>query len=347
MPTSEPIPSPAADESEPTAILEFEATEAAPVRRRPPPRRNAIAAIAAVAACALVVALVAGFVVHRRGRVADGIARATALVRLDTSAAHGEAAELLAPLAEIDPLEAGSLRAFALAMRFLDYGDASAEIEAERLLVTPGRADEVPAFAELALAALAIGRREAGTATIAASHAHGTAWSDVLQARTALLAGSFDAAAESASAAATADPALVAARALEGDAARRAREGRRAREAYAAALAVSPTHPRAAFGLAKLALAGLAPAAEARAALQRVLDDLRTPAPERGRAAIHLGALLLRAGDRAGASEALSAAALDVDARAWAERAMAREAASSRLALPGVPAALRSPSDDG
>jgi tetratricopeptide (TPR) repeat protein len=205
----------------------------------------------------------------------------------------------------------------------------------------------VPAFAELALAALAIGRREAGTATIAASHAAGTAWSDVLQARTALLAGSFDAAAESAAAAAAADPALVAARALEGDAARRARAGRRAREAYAAALAISPSHARAAFGLAKLALAGLAPATEARAALQRVLADPATPAPERARAAIHLGAFRLRAGDRAGASAALDAAALDAAARAWAERAMGREAASSRPALPAAPAALRSPSDDG
>jgi hypothetical protein len=348
MPTPPPeaIPSPSADEADPSAILEFE-TSGSVAASRAKPRRKLLAAVAAAAIGVLAVALLAGLLIHRRGQLADGMARATALVRLDTAAAYADAAALLAPLADRDPIEAGSLRAFALAMRFLDYRDLAAEAEAERLLVAPLRGDEVPAFAELALAALALGRREAGTATTAATHAAGIAWSDVLHARTALLAGSLDAAAESAAAAAAADPELAPARALEGDAARRAGNGQRARDAYGAALAASPTHPRAAFGLAKLALAGLAPAAEARAAVQRVADDVATPTPERGRAAIHLAALRLRAGDRAGATAALDAAGLDAGARAWAERAAQREAASPHRTLAAVPEALRSPSDDG
>lgn len=345
-PPLEPIPSPSAGEADTSVILEFEATGSV-ASPHATGRKKIAALVSAAVVGVLAVALLAAWLVHRRAELAGGTARATELVRLDTAAAHAEAAAILAPLAEREPIEAGSLRAFALAMRFLDYRDAAAEAEAERLLLAPLRADEVPAFAELALAALALGRREAGTATTAATHAAGTGWSDVLHARIALFAGRLDAAAESAAAAVAVDPGLPTARALEGDAARRAGDGRSAHDAYAAALAASPTHPRAAFGLAKLALAGLAPAAEARAAVQRVADDVATPAPERGRAAIHLAALRLRAKDRPGATAALDRAGLDPEARAWAERAARREATSPNRKLDAAPESLRSPSDDG
>ena len=349
MSETEPIPSPSADEAGPTASLELPLHPGAAGGRprRAGLRRRRLVPVAAALAGVVAALAIAGVLVHRRQRVAEGITRATALVRLDTAAGYAEAAAVLAPLADVDRLEAGSLRAFALAMRVLDYGDAAAEVEAERLLVAPSRAAEVPAYADLALAALAIARREAGTATTAATHAAGNPWSDVLHARIAVVAGSLSAAAESAAAAAAADPALPAARALEGDAARRAGDARRARAAYGAALTASPTHARSAFGLAKLALAGHGSAAEARAAAQRVLDDPATPPAERARAAIHLGALRLRAGDRAGAAAALDAAALGAEARAWAERAMAREASGSRQPLPAAPSTLRSPSDEG
>lgn len=350
--SSDPIPSPDADEAGTTVDLAplEPAEEAAPGGA--PPRRRSRAVLAGIAAGLVV--LVGGTLLvvraqHRRRALAEGMTRAEALVRLDTAASHRAAAALLAPLAKQDPVNAGSLRAFALAMLFLDDRDAAAATEAERLLLAPDRADTVPPWAELATAALALGRREAGTAITAASHVPGAAWADVLQARTALVAGSLEAAADSAAAAAAEDPALPAARALEGDLARRARhDPRRARAAYAAALAASPTHPRATFGLAKLALSGEAPAADARAALQRLLDDRAgTPGPERARAALHLAALRLRAGDEAGAARALDAAALDARARAWADRAARLEADAPRYrAVPGAPGALVSASDE-
>ncbi len=87
----------------------------------------------------------------------------------------------------------------------------------------------------------------------------------------------------------------------------------------------------------------MAPAPEAEAALRRLLDDRDgTPAVERGRAAVHLAALRLRAGDRTGADAALDAAGLEAPARAWAARA-ATVAADHRgpyRAVSGAPAPL-------
>jgi hypothetical protein len=286
---------------------------------------------------------------HRAKTLRVGLAQAQVLLAQDTSAGYQEAAALLAPLAEMDPLDAASARAFALAMRFADYRDSVAEREAEALLVEPGRAEVVPRYAHLAVAALALGRNEAGNATTAAGNAQGSRWADALQARIALRAGQLDAAVEPGAAAAE-DGGFAAGLAIEGDVARRARKDpAAARASYAAALAASPLNPRAAFGVAKLALAGQIPRAEATVALERLLGDRAgTPAPERGRAALHLAALRLRAGDRAGADAALDAAGLDPAARAWAERAAA-DAAASRSAYRvagNAPAALQSAVDD-
>jgi hypothetical protein len=104
-----------------------------------------------------------------------------------------------------------------------------------------------------------------------------------------------------------------------------------------------------AYGLAKLALGGNAPTAEATAALERLLADAAgTPAPERARAALHLAALRLREGDRVGAGAALDGAALDPPARAWAARAaaVAAEHRGAYRAVQGAPASLQSASDD-
>ena len=90
------------------------------------------------------------------------------------------------------------------------------------------------------------------------------------------------------------------------------------------------------------------PPAEAVSALERLLQDARVPAPERGRAALHLAALRLRAGDRGGAEAALDVAALDPAARAWAERTARLEATRRGVyrAAVDAPVALQSRSDD-
>jgi hypothetical protein len=307
-----------------------------------------------LAAVAVVVLAVGGALLayraHHRGKVlAEGLARADALLRLDTAAGYREAASLLEPLAELDAVEAASVRAFALAMLFADYRAADLEAEADALLVGPGRADPVPTHAHLAVAALALGRREAGTATTATARAGDGPWARTLQARIAVLAGNVAAALDPAAAAA-AEGAFPPGLAVHGDALRRLRQNARAaRAAYEAALAASPMQPRAAYGLAKLALGGNAPAAGATAALERLLDDAAgTPAPERARAALHLAALRLREGDRVGAGGALDRAALDPPARAWAVRAatVAAEHRGPYRAVEGAPPALQSASDD-
>jgi hypothetical protein len=321
-------------------------------RVAPSPRGHGPALkIAAIVALVLVVggSLMAYRAHHRRKALRAGLERAEQLLRLDTAAGYQEAAALLEPLAELDPLEAGSARAFALAMLFADYRVGRAEAEAEALLVRPGRAAEIPRQASLAQAALGLGRRFLGDATAAASAAQGSRWANVLQARIALAAGALPSAVEPAAAAA-ADGRLAAGLAVHGDVVRRARrDAAAARLAYAAALTASPTHPRAAYGLAKLALAGDVPFTQAAAPLERLLADVAgTPAPERGRAALHLAALRLRAGDRPGAEAALAAARLDAPTRAWAERA-ATIAANRRgpyQAVAGAPPALQSASDD-
>jgi hypothetical protein len=314
------------------------------------PRSGALRlAIAVAAVLAVAAGLLAYRAHHRRKVLAEGLARADVLLRLDTAAGYREAASLLEPLARLDPSDAASVRAFALAMLFADYRAADLEPEIDGLLVGPGRAEVVPTYAHLASAALGLGRREAGTATTSAARAGEGAWARALQARIAFLAGNVPAALDPAAAAA-AEGAFPAGLAIHGDALRRLRKDPAgARAAYEAALAASPSHPRAAYGLAKLALAGQAPAGGAAAALERLVADReRTPAAERGRAALHLAALRIRAGDRVSAGAALDAAGLDAPARAWASRA-ATAAAESRgpyRAVTGAPPALQSASDD-
>lgn len=319
---------------------------------RPAPSHRSGALKLALAAAALL-AVAAGLLAyrahHRREVLSEGLARADVLLRLDTAAGFGEAARLLEPLAQLDPADAASVRAFALAMLFADYRAADLEADAEGLLVEPGRAEVVPAYANLAAAALALGRREAGTATTAAARAGDGAWARALQARVAVFAGNVEAALEPAAAAA-AEGAFAPGLALHGDVLRRLRrDPAAARAAYEAALAASPLHPRAAYGLAKLALGGQAPPEGATGALERLLADRDgTPAVERGRAALHLAALRLRAGDRPGATAALDAAGLDGPARGWASRAahVAADARGPYRAVAGAPPALQSASDD-
>src|SRR6266545_7759551 len=96
---------------------------------------------------------------QQRRIVALSIARAQKLVRSDTWLGYREAAALLEVRASsVDPVGAGSLRALALAMLAADYRDAAAGKQAAALLVSPGRAERVPATADLATAALALSR---------------------------------------------------------------------------------------------------------------------------------------------------------------------------------------------
>jgi hypothetical protein len=285
----------------------------------------------------------------RRRAVNEGILKAEQLMRLDTAEAYRKAADLLAPHAQLDPLQAGSARAFALAMLAADYRDAQAESEANGLLVVPGRAETIPTHAALAFGALALGKNVLGDATSALSGAAGSPWAEVLRARIALRAGTLDAAVEPATAAA-AEPAFAAGLAVHGDAARRARkDGVTARAAYEAALATSPTHPRAAFGLAKLALAGQAPDPEAREALARILGSGEaTPAPERARAALHLAALRLRAGEPLEVVRKELTTGMPERNADWFMGAARAEAANhgAYRAVTGAPDPLESASDD-
>jgi hypothetical protein len=320
--------------------------DAPPPRRFPGLKLGLVVAGLAIAAAALL----AYRSIHRSRVLAEGAAKAESLLRLDTAAGYREAAALLEPLAGLDPLEAGSMRAFALAMLAADYRDAAAEAQAEALLVEPGRAERVPVYADLASAALFLGRRAVGDATTYAGRARRSPWGGALQGRLALLAGNPEAGFEPVAAATAADPKLAAALAVQGDLARRARQdGAAARTAYAAALASSPAHPRAAYGLAKLALSGQIPLAEAMPPLRHLLaEQSATPRVERARAALLLAAVELRSGDRAGASAALEAAGLDPAARTWADRAAAVLAAERRpyRAVLDAPPSLQSPSDD-
>ncbi|HEY6100487.1 MAG TPA: FAD:protein FMN transferase, partial [Anaeromyxobacter sp.] len=262
----------------------------------PPARapRSATLRLAAVVAVVLVVggSLLVYRAHHRRKVLAEGLSKADALLRLDTAAGYREAASLLEPLATLDPGDAASVRAFALAMLYADYRATGADAEAEALLVGPGRADVVPVHAHLASAALALGRREVGTATTSAARAGEGPWARTLEARIALLAGNVPAALEPAASAA-AEGAFPPGLAVHGDALRRLRrDPAGARAAYEAALSTSPLQPRAAYGLAKLALAGQAPPERAITALERLLEDRAgTPDVERARAALHLAAL--------------------------------------------------------
>ena len=322
---------------------------------RPPeePRRPAGLKIGiAVAVVAVVAGGLLAYRSHQRSRaLAEGLPKAEALLRLDTAAGYRGAADLLQPLAKLDDLQAGSMRAFALAMLAADYRDADAEPRAEALLVVPGRADTVPPYANLATAGLFLGRRAVADAATYAGRAGRHPWAGALQARIAILAGNLEAGVEPATAAAAETPPLAAAQAVLGDILRRQRKDPvGARAAYLAALTASPLHPRAAYGLAKLALASQIPLADAIAPLQRLAADAQgTPANERARAALHLAAVELRSGDRAAAQAALAAApGLDGAGRTWAERAasvMAAERKAYRAVLEAPPA-MQSASDD-
>jgi hypothetical protein len=315
-----------------------------------PPRSIALK-LAAVALVALVIGggLLAYRAHHRRKVVEAALSQADALLRLDTAAGYRQAATLLEPIAQLDPMQGASVRAFALAMLFADYRQADVEAEVENLLIAPMRSENVPPYAQLAAAALALGRREAGTATTAVARAGSGPWPLVLQARVAMLAGNLDAALQPAASAAT-EGSFAPGLALHGDALRRLRRDQgAARAAYEAALAASPGHPRATFGLAKLALAGNAPAEEAITALRHLVDDREgTPQVERARAAVHLAALHLRAGDHTSSDAALDQAALDATSRAWAGRAAIVESdhRGPYRAVQGAPGPLQSASDD-
>jgi hypothetical protein len=317
---------------------------------RKPPRPLALK-LAAVAALALVVGggLLAYRAHHRRKVVEAALTQADALLRLDTAAGYRQAATLLEPIAQLDAMQGASVRAFALAMLFADYRQADLEPEVENLLVTPMRAENVPSHAQLAAAALALGRKEAGTATSAVARAGSGPWPLVLQARVAILAGNVEAALQPAATAAS-EGSFAPGLALHGDALRRLRRDQgAARAAYEAALAASPANARATFGIAKLALAGDAPAEEAVTALRRLVDDREgTPPVERARAALHLAALHLRAGDRTSADAALDMAGLDPTSRAWAGRAamVAADHRGAYKAVQGATAPLQSASDD-
>jgi hypothetical protein len=304
----------------------------------------------------------AWFRAHSQGKaVRQGIAQAEQLIRLDTAHGFRLAAELLEPLAKIDPVEAGSARAFALAMLASDYNDRRAEVAARELLIAPSHASSVPRYASLAFGALALSRNALGDAQVALHKAseiereaarEGTTlapWAQALQARVSLRAGTLDAAIEYATGAA-ATPGFPAGLAVHGDAARRGkRDDRTARAAYEAALAASPTHPRAAYGLAKLALAGQAPEAEARDALGRILaSGKETPLPERGRAALHLAALRLRDGEPTETVRRELGGGFDDKALDWLMGAARAEAANRGAfrAVLGPPAVLESASDD-
>jgi hypothetical protein len=345
--TPEPDPDPELDGDPDT----LDSAELMSVRRGPPPAAWKAALIAAA-----VLAVGGGLLwyraAHRARAVRLALVEAEALLRLDTAAAYRTAADKLEIPAQLDPIAAGSARALALALLACDYGEAAAGASADELLVAPERAELVPDHASLARAALALSRNAVGDASNAASRVRGSdLWAHALQARIAMAADRLSAATEPAAAAAG-DGGFVAGLAVNGDVARRARrDPAAARAAYAAALAAAGEHgasPRATFGLAKLALAGQMPAADAVAALERLLADVRVPPPERGRAALHLASLRLRAGDGGGAQAALDVAALDPAARLWADRA-ARTAALRRgvyRAPEGAPASLTSRTDD-
>jgi tetratricopeptide (TPR) repeat protein len=329
----------------PTRVAEDQGEERPPRARGPWLKVVAVVAVAAVAGAAAL----AYRAHHRKQVLQQGLARGRELLYPDTYAGYRDAAQVLLPLVEIDPVEAGSVRAFALAMLHADYRDEKAGQEAAGLLVAPDRAPVVPPVAELAHAALALARREVGTASAHASRPGGAVWGATIQGRLALSAGNATGALESLDQALAAEPQFPAALALRGDALRRLRRFEAARAAYADALRVSPGHARATFGMAKLALAGQAKPEEALPALERLLaDKAGTPGNERGRAALHLAALRARLGDRPGAAAAVDAAGLEGADRAWLEKAVTEEELSRTGYRPvaGAPLALQSASDD-
>ncbi len=286
---------------------------------------------------------------HRKQVLAQGMARARELIVLDTHAGYRDASQILEPLVAIDPQEAGSMRAFCLAMLAMDYRDEVAAQQAEGLLLEPERSPVVPPAASLARAALSLSRREAGTAATSISRAGENPWAGVLAARSAMLAGNLPGAVQPLEAALSGATALPAALALKGDVMRRGNDPAAARSLYQAALKRSPSHPRAVYGLAKLALAGRIPPTDAVEPLQRLLADRAgTPGNERARAALHLAALRERAGQPAAAAAAFDLVELDARSRSWRERAAREEQARTGQyrVVAGAPAGVQSASDD-
>ncbi len=322
---------------------------------RPPPgpRRSPATRVAVVAGLILAAAaaLLGYRQAHRARVLAEGMAIAETALRLDTAAGYRKAADTLEPLARLDPRDAASMRAFALAMLASDYRESDLGGEAEALITAPGRAESVPTYANLAAAALFLGRGALGDAATYAGRAGDTPWSGALLARLALMAGNPEAAFDPIRRSLAADPGLAASLAMQGDLARRVRRDvHAARTAYAAALATSRTHPRATYGLAKLALASKIPLNEAIPPLRALLHDTQaTPPNERARAALHLASLELRAGERAAAGATLDAVeGLDRSGRAWAEVAVQVAAADRKAyrAVKGPPPLFVSASDD-
>jgi len=319
---------------------------------RPPPRASSRRVLVVAGVVLVVAAALLGYrSYHRRKVLAEGTAIAEAALRLDTAAGYRKAADTLEPLARLDPREAASMRAFALAMLASDYRESDLGGEAEALIAAPGRAEKVPAYADLAAAALFLGRGAVGDAATYAGRAGDTPWSGALLARLALMAGNPEAAAEPLRRSLGADPRLAASLAMQGDLARRVHHDvQAARANYAAALASSRTHPRATYGLAKLALSSQIPINEAVSPLRALFNDTQaTPRNERARAALHLAALELRAGDRAAANATLDAVeGLDGRARAWAELAslIAATDRNGYRAVKGPPPLFVTASDD-
>lgn len=333
-------------DSVPTRVAPSEQEEELPPRRRGPWLK--VVAVLAVAAAAGAAAL-AYRERHRAEVLQQGLARARELLYPDTYAGYRDAAQVLQPLVEIDPVQAGAVRAFALGMLHADFREEKAGAAAEALLVAPDRAQMIPPAAELAHAALALARREVGTASTHASRPGGAVWGATIQGRLALLAGNPAGALPALDRALAAEPQFPAALALRGDALRRLGRFEASRAAYSDALRASPSHARAAFGMAKLALAGQAKPQEAVPALERlVADKADTPRNERGRAALHLAALRARLGDRPGAAAAIDAAGVEGADRTWMERAATEEELSRGGYRPvaGAPVALQSASDD-
>jgi tetratricopeptide (TPR) repeat protein len=232
-----------------------------------------------------------------------------------------------------------------------DYREPSLAKEAEGLIASPGRAETVPVWADLAAAAIYLGHGEVGDAATYAGRAGAAPWAGALLARLAILAGNPEAAFEPLQRSLAADPKLAASLAMQGDLARRVRRDvHAARTAYAAALASSRTHPRATFGLAKLALASQIPLNEAIPPLRALINDApATPATERARAALHLAALELRAGDKAASNAVLDQVeGLDKAGRAWAELAVLIAATDRKgyRAVKGPPPIFVTASDD-
>ena len=308
-----------------------------------------VVALAGVAIVALAAALLYR-THHRREVLTQGTVRARELMRADTWAGYRAASQVLEPLVAIDAMEAGALRAQALAMLAADYRDEAAAVEAERLLDAPGARRRDPA------------RRQPGPGGAGHGPRAGRLGRHLGRPRRAPAPrGACSRAGSRSSPAIPPGPPSSPPRPWpptrdcpprwRSRGTRCAGPGRPegARQAYLAALHASPGHPRATYGLAKLALSGKARPEEAYPALERHPGrPRRHPGNERGRAALHLAALQGRAGDRAGAQRTLDASGATGADRAWLEKAVAEEELSRTgyRVVDGAPAGLQSASDD-